>query len=195
MTKILHFFEQAALTSANYWMGLVCDILWALVFLAAGLYRFNGSLPELLMAILFGFGCWGFLEYALHRWLLHGPLVLPRRGHAQHHVNATKLVSTPALIMGCMAFGFCTLLGRVIDPGLATLAVFGMYSGYNYFALLHHLQHHEPQTIARFSYFRALSRLHAVHHKNGSVNYGTTTLLWDRLLGTFQPDFSRTIRS
>jgi len=195
MEKLREFFEQATLSSTNYWVSLVCDVLLALAFLMIGMTRFRGSWLALIAATAFGFLCWGFLEYALHRWLLHGRIHLPRRGHAEHHVDARKLISTPALIIGCLAAGLYLLLGEVIDAGVASLIIFGIYAGYNYFAFLHHLQHHKARRMAQFSYFRELGRLHQVHHQTGSVNFGTTTLLWDKLLGTFQPDFSTTIRS
>jgi len=195
MAKLQQFFERATLSPTNYWVSLVCDALLALTFLIIGMVRFRGSWLAALLALAFGLSTWGFLEYALHRWVLHGPLLLPKRGHAEHHVDATKLISTPALIIGCLAASLCLLLRNVIDDGLASLIVFGIYAGYNYFALLHHLQHHKAGRMARFSYFRQLGRLHEVHHRNASVNYGTTTLLWDRLLGTFQEDFSSTMRS
>ena len=178
--------ERTALSSGNYWASLIGDVIGALVFLIVGLDRFSGPWTVSFATIAVGFLCWGFLEYALHRWVLHGRLSLPRRGHAQHHVNAAALVSTPVLVIAACAAGVCALLGVVIDPGLAAMAVFGVYSGYNYFALLHHMQHHEPETIGRFAYFRTLGRFHAIHHQKQTVNYGTTTLLWDRLLGTFQ---------
>jgi sterol desaturase/sphingolipid hydroxylase (fatty acid hydroxylase superfamily) len=195
MKKLGLFLEKTTSSSSNYWTGLVCDPLCAVAFLIVGLSRFNGTWFSMAPAVLFGFFAWGFFEYALHRWVLHGKLGLPKRGHGQHHEAPRKLVSTPAFVIGFLAVVLCSALGLLWDPGMAALMMFGTYCGYNYYAFLHHLQHHEPQRMARISYFRKLMRLHAVHHRNGYVNYGTTTLLWDRLLGTFQADFSITIKS
>src|SRR2546426_1407988 len=46
------------------------------------------------------------------------------------------------------------LLALVLPGGVAALLVFGLYSGYNYYALLHHATHHETTTLARFFYLR-----------------------------------------
>ena len=79
------------------------------------------------------------------------------------------------------------LLGLVLSAWLAALLVFGLYAGYNYFALLHHWQHHRSQDLAGVTYLRRLERLHHLHHHRPVVNFGISTTIWDRLFGTFQP--------
>ena len=39
------------------------------------------------------------------------------------------------------------LLGLVLPTEVAALLVFGLYAGYNYFALVHHLQHHRGKDL------------------------------------------------
>ena len=87
-----------------------------------------------------------------------------RRSHARHHGDAHALVSTPALVIAAGALTIRVLLGLVLPSGIATLTVFGLYAGYNYFALLHHLQHHRGEMIGRVEYWRTLVALHDVHH-------------------------------
>lgn len=41
--------------------------------------------------------------------------------------------------------------------------------------------------IRHLSGLAGLERAHRIHHERHTVNYGVTTTLWDRLLGTFQP--------
>jgi sterol desaturase/sphingolipid hydroxylase (fatty acid hydroxylase superfamily) len=70
---------------------------------------------------------------------------------------------------------------------MAALLVFGLYAGYNYFALVHHWQHHRGNDLACVAYWRRLERLHHLHHHRQVVNFGISTTMWDRLFGTFQP--------
>jgi sterol desaturase/sphingolipid hydroxylase (fatty acid hydroxylase superfamily) len=79
------------------------------------------------------------------------------------------------------------LLGLVLPAGVAALLVFGLYAGYNYFALVHHWQHHRGNDLACVAYLGRLERLHHLHHHRQVVNFGISTTIWDRLFGTFQP--------
>lgn len=53
-------------------------------------------------AFLGGLGTWTFLEYATHRWLLHGPLL---RWHLPHHQQPRtgRFDWKPSLIAGLLA--------------------------------------------------------------------------------------------
>jgi hypothetical protein len=51
----------------------------------------------------------------------------------------------------------------------------GLYAGYNYFALVHHLQHHRGKDLAGVAYLRRLERLHVLHHHRQVVNFGIST--------------------
>jgi len=62
-----------------------------------------------------------------------------------------------------------------------------LYVGYNYFALVHHLQHHRGKDLAGVAYLPRLERLHALYHHRQVVNFGISTTIWDRLFGTFEP--------
>jgi sterol desaturase/sphingolipid hydroxylase (fatty acid hydroxylase superfamily) len=174
-------------SAANYWVGLLSDLVCALAFLIIGLHQFSGRVAPGVAAAILGFLAWGFIEYAIHRWILHGPATPARRAHARHHADGTALISTPLLVVMAGASITWALVALVVPARLAALLVFGIYSGYNYFALLHHLQHHRERDLARFAYLRRSERLHHIHHDRHVVNYGITTTIWDRLLGTFEP--------
>ena len=96
----------------------------------------------------------------------------------------TALISTPALVVMAAACVTWATLSMVFPTDVACLMVFGLYAGYNYYALLHHLQHRRRTIPACLA---GLERVHRIHHHRHMVNYGVTTTLWDRLLGTFQP--------
>jgi cyclopropane-fatty-acyl-phospholipid synthase len=185
---LLGTLERVVYSSANYWIGLLGDMLGGLAFLVLGLYLFSGPTLVAVAAVAAGFATWGLLEYVLHRWVLHGPPSIPRRGHARHHADARALISTPLLVIAIGTVAIWALLALAFPAGIAAFLVFGLYSGYNYYVLLHHLQHHQGKTLARLAYWRRLGRLHDIHHRRQTVNYGTTTSIWDRLLGTFQPE-------
>jgi sterol desaturase/sphingolipid hydroxylase (fatty acid hydroxylase superfamily) len=183
---ILDVFERTVYSSLNYRLGLLTDVAAAAAFLVLGLYRFSG--PPLLAAAAFvaGLQAWGLLEYSLHRWVLHGRVSRASTGHAEHHADSRALISTPLLLIAALGLALWGLLGLVLPSGIAALLVAGVYSGYNGFALLHHVHHHGALGVERLAYFRRRERLHEIHHHRRDVNYGTTTTFWDRLLGTFE---------
>jgi sterol desaturase/sphingolipid hydroxylase (fatty acid hydroxylase superfamily) len=174
-------------SAANYWVVMLSDLAAALAFLALGLHRFSGPWVMAGGGALVGFLSCGLLEYLVHRWVLHGPPSLARRGHAQHHAEPRALISTPLFVIMTGALAIWGLLGLVLPAGLAAFLVFGLYAGYNYFALVHHWQHHRGHDRARVAYLRRLERLHHLHHHRPVVNFGISTTIWDRLFGTFQP--------
>ena len=170
-------------SASNYWFGLVSDVAGAIGFLIYGARHFSGSKTNGGLLVAVGFTVWGFLEYALHRWLLHGRPSMARRGHARHHADGAALISSPALVVMAAALGVWAALSIVFQAGGACLIVFGLYAGYNHYALLHHVQHRPP---ANLTFLARRARGHRIHHERHFVNYGVTTTLWDRLLGTFQ---------
>ena len=174
-------------SSANYWVAMLSDLAAALAFLALGLNRFSGPFIVAGGVVIVGFMSSGLLEYVLHRWVLHGPPSMARRGHAQHHAEPRALISTPLFVIMTGALVTWGLLGLVLPAGVAALLVFGLYAGYNYFALVHHWQHHRGKDVACVAYWRRLEQLHHLHHHRQVVNFGISTTIWDRLFGTFQP--------
>jgi 4-hydroxysphinganine ceramide fatty acyl 2-hydroxylase len=176
--------ERMIYSAANYWLVVASDVVGALLFLIIGVRRFSGSVVVAGVSVIVGFIAWGFLEYALHRWLFHGRPSMARRGHARHHADDTALISTPVLVVMAAAAVTSAMLSMVFPTGVTCLFVFGLYAGYNYYALLHHLQHRRGSVLACLA---GLERAHQIHHHRHTVNYGVTTTVWDHLLGTFQP--------
>ena len=176
-------------SSGNYWVVMLSDLAAALAFLALGLNRFSGPWVVAGGGVIVGFMSCGLLEYVVHRWVLHGPPSMARRGHAQHHAEPRALISTPLFVIMTGALAIWGLLGLVLPAGLAALLVFGLYARYNYFALVHHWQHHRGNDLACVAYLGHLERLHDLHHHQQVVNFGISTTVWDRLFGTFhQPE-------
>ena len=146
---LLGALDRMVNSSANYWVVMLSDLAAALAFLALGLKRFSGPWVVAGGVAIVGFMSCGLLEYVVHRWVLHGPPSLARRGHAQHHAEPRALISTPLFVIMTGALAIWGLLGLVLPAGLAALLVFGLYAGYNYFALVHHWQHHRGNARGR----------------------------------------------
>jgi sterol desaturase/sphingolipid hydroxylase (fatty acid hydroxylase superfamily) len=173
-------------SAPNYWFMLVADIVGAAGFLLVGARLFHGTLVVAASAMTSGFLAWGGIEYAVHRWVLHGPPSPMQRAHAQHHRHATALISAPALVSCAAACGIFLVLCAAVSAGVAALVVGGLYVGYNHYALLHHMQHHHPRLVAMRHRTRQLQLAHRIHHARYVVNYGVTTACWDRLFGSYQ---------
>ena len=174
--------EQVMSSASNYWFMLVTDLGGAALLLGLGVARAPGSPLRSLALAAGGALSWGAVEYALHRWVLHGPPSAVQRAHARHHRDATALISAPAFLSTALVAASWAVLTMLLDATTAALVVGGLYAGYNYYAVLHHIQHHYPVLVARIGWLARLDRAHRVHHRRYVVNYGVTTEWLDRLL-------------
>ena len=174
-------------SATNYWIAFYTDLAAALAFLIYGFSRFYGPLVLGVVVATVGFLAAGLIEYAYHRWVLHGPPSIARRGHLQHHDDPTALVSAPLFFVTSVALLLAWLLSFAVGAGLSGLIVGGLYAGYNYFAVVHHLQHRRNTALTAIPYYRRLEHLHHLHHHRQVVNFGISTTFWDRVFGTFQP--------
>ena len=128
-------------SAANYWLALVGDIVIAGAFFVLGVRLFSGSIVEAVVAAVVGFVAWGGIEYGVHRWVFHGPPSLARRAHARHHADGMALISAPLFMSAALAVATFAILSVALPSGHAAFVVFGLYAGYNHYALLHHLLH------------------------------------------------------
>lgn len=166
----------------NYWASLGGDVAVCILFVVSSWLSYDGRPLVLLTAALGGYVFWTALEYVLHRFILHGPPSGARRGHTRHHRDAEALLATPALFIPLVAIGLWSLL-RLLGPAdLVSPFLLGATSGYLSFGLLHHVHHHGQITIRPL---RRLREHHDIHHRRPTVNFGTTTTVWDRLFGTY----------
>lgn len=125
---------------------------------------------------------WSGLEYALHRFVLHG-LQPFRRWHALHHARPSALICTPTALTAAL-FGLLVFLPAWVlsDPWSACALTLGLLMGYQAYAVIHHALHHWR---VDFAWFRRLQRNHAVHHHAGQpCLYGVTSSFWDRAMGS-----------
>lgn len=137
-----------------------------------------------------GLICWPALEYALHRFVLHG-LKPFSTWHAEHHRRPRALICTPTLLsaglIALLVFAPSAILG---DRWLALSLTFGLLTGYLAYAITHHAIHHWHGNNAWLKQ-RQLS--HALHHdpKRPQGHYGVLSSLWDEVMGTDHRHHSR----
>lgn len=138
-------------------------------------------------AALAGAASWSAAEYGLHRFLMHEMRGrgLASREHLRHHADVTyfspmskKLLSAAATTAVVQPVGTLTAGRR-----LATSYTSGLIAMYFAYEVLHRRTHTHPP---RGRYGRWMRRSHFYHHFGGPMrNFGVTSPVWDRLLGTY----------
>lgn len=154
-------------------LGLTAALLWG----APG-----PAWPWLVTAAA-GYGLWTMLEYALHRFVLHG--VQPFRAmHEQHHLWPRARIGTPTLVSAPL---FALLVfapaGWLAGAWWAAALTLGVLLGYLAYATTHHVCHHGP---ARSAWALRHQRWHARHHQRAATPgcYGVSHRLWDHVFRT-----------
>lgn len=122
------------------------------------------------LIFFFGIALYSFIEYAVHRWILHGVMW---QTHIAHHTDPRKDLMVPAALLAGLFFISWWLFG----PPLAT----GMLVGWFLSGSIHKRIH------SGSIFWLWLARLrahHDWHHCQITTNYGVTSQLWDTLFGT-----------
>jgi cyclopropane-fatty-acyl-phospholipid synthase len=142
----------------------------------------SGQKLTLFGFILLGLASWTGIEYALHRFILHG---LPpfNRWHAEHHQRPTALICAPTILSGSLILILVFLPTWLLSNiWLASALTLGVTTGYLCYAITHHAVHHWHIDNA---WFKQRKRWHALHHHvNTPGYYGVTSGLWDYVLAT-----------
>jgi len=137
---------------------------------------------EIVALALLGLVSWSAIEYALHRFVLHG-LQPFRRWHTQHHLRPAALIATPTILSGTLIalLGFLPAL-LLADLWSACALTLGLLTGYLVYAITHHAIHHWR---ADNTWLKERKRLHALHHHSEQPGcYGVTSAFWDRVFGS-----------
>lgn len=128
--------------------------------------------------LLLGVFAWTLYEYVIHRVSHYAPLL--RDIHNLHHDDQRAYIAVHPLATLAM-YGLFWLAFGLQSEALAV----GFSIGYIAYAAAHTLFHYAR--IVPGSMLFALKRHHALHHTFGEVNFGVTTKIWDKLLGTYRP--------
>ena len=136
------------------------------------------------LAVLGGIVTWTFLEYLLHRVVLHH--IPPFKGlHNLHHARPLDLIGTPSWISAALFFGLWLVLAHEIQPYLAGGVTAGLMLGYLGYVFMHHAVH-KLQSRPGSWLFDAKVR-HALHHHSPApCNFGVSTGFWDTVFGSGQ---------
>lgn len=170
-----------------------------LIPVIAWLFPFEGIWPrdlpiivQLLIAVVFADLGFTLVHYFSHRWPLlwrlhavhHGvPRLYGLNGLVRHPLHQTLdlLFATGPLALLGMPIDVAVLLGLVVSIQLIV-----QHSNVDY-------------QLGPFRNHMAIGQLHHLHHvnwgKEGDCNFGLFLTLWDRMLGTFQPEPSRRIQA
>lgn len=143
----------------------------------------RGQSLEIVGLALLGLASWTLVEYALHRFILHG-LQPFRAWHAEHHQRPRALIGTPTMLSGTLIAGLVFLPMLALGDRWSAYAVtFGLVTGYFVYTVAHHAAHHWP---AKNSWTRQRKRSHALHHGPGGQLgcFGVTSAFWDVVFGT-----------
>lgn len=157
-------------------------VLIGLVVLA---YRFGAEIHpwEAAFALLCGIFFWTFLEYAIHRFILHNGLMFSG-DHEAHHASPKAMIATPTwLTFLIMVFGIYIPAILLLHPAIGLVFGFGVTFGYLVYSFAHYSLH--QWNVRDNGFFYRWKRLHALHHFVGPHgNFGVTSSFWDHVFGT-----------
>lgn len=179
------FFGAIATSRANFWLAYATDCACAVVFCILGI-RAGGTWHVAIASVAGGTFVFSFVEYAFHRWIFHTELVIWSELHASHHHDPQQPVALPFWFSAVSAPVFFWGLTHGTSAFVAHFVLCGFFAAYFSYGVLHHLQHSIRIKDVPLYWLRRLWIDHAVHHGREDVNFGVTTSLWDRLLGTYR---------
>ena len=147
-----------------------------------------------LLAVLAVALLYPFVEYALHRWVLHNRLLYKseltakvwKRIHYDHHQNPHDLsvlfgalyTTLPPILLLTLPIGW--LIGGAAGAAAAMATGALIFAGYEFCHCVQHL----PFT-PRNSWLREIKKHHLAHHFHSEQgNFGITLDIWDKILGT-----------
>ncbi len=168
-------------TRANYWAEFAVDLTVGVAFAVAGAHYYRGHAAWSVLAIALGLLAFSFLEYFFHRWMFHTHIPLFEEGHRMHHEHPLGYDSLPFFLPAVVLLVLTGGLVAILPAGFALLMMSAVTFGYLAYGLshfaIHHVQFKRP-------WLRRWAGAHHIHHFHPETNFGVTTLLWDRLLGT-----------
>lgn len=137
-------------------------------------------------AALAGVASWSVAEYGLHRFAMHElrGKGLASREHLAHHADVTYFAPASKKAISAAATGSVALPVAWALAGRRRAIAYtaGLLVMYYAYEVAHRRTHtHAPRT----RYGRWMRRNHLQHHFGSPMrDFGVTTGLWDRLLGT-----------
>jgi sterol desaturase/sphingolipid hydroxylase (fatty acid hydroxylase superfamily) len=149
------------------------------------------ALLTVVVAFSAGFALWTLGEYVLHRFAmheLHGKGIMSRE-HLEHHVTSSWSFSITHLLSwtGMLLVGFgvwMPITWFLVGPLAGASVAVGWAVGYFFYEYQHAVAHLRAPSGR---YGRWLRRHHFHHHfGHPMANHGVSTLVWDRVFGTYE---------
>src|SRR5450755_1970130 len=141
---------------------------------------------EIAALVATGLAAWTAIEYAIHRFVLHGMQPF-RRWHTEHHERPTALICAPTIV-SALLIATLVFLPAWISAGIwrASALTLGVLIGYLAYAITHHATHHWR---ANNVWLSRRKRWHALHHHHAVRPhcFGVTSAFWDHVFGSVQP--------
>ena len=193
--------REAATARRRLYPGTALYTSYSLVMLGLGLR----SSPRLVALAFFsgGMAAWTLLEYAVHRYVLHGRFPEGRGPirwfmhkyfdplHWEHHARPWDGNHINGRIRDTLPFAAIFVAVAFLAPlPTAPMFVAGLLQAYIFEEWVHHSVHFYH---FRNPYFRYIRRHHLYHHspKGSDVGYGLTNGFWDVIWGTRIPEADR----
>lgn len=176
--------QQKATDGLNLRLSIACNTAVPFMMFGMSLEQASSDLAAAMSWCAAGLLGYSFVEYAFHRWVLHGPLT---RDHKLHHLEPFAPLAMPFSTGLCAHTTVLVLLSLPMGLDLALCVTLGTSIGYALYAQVHELIHRDPDLARRL--MPRIYRHHMLHHRNGSGgdehNFGVLTTFWDRLFGTY----------
>lgn len=144
------------------------------------------------------FAC--FTQSSLHRWLGHTPAggkiyrihtashhsIYTERNMASESYSEYETSLTPFFLIP--AFALCALSSLILPPILAAVFSFSLFASFLAQIYLHAQYHVSDSWLKRYKWFVRLLRLHTLHHRDETKNYGLVNFMPDRIYGTYRAE-------
>ena len=173
--------ERMCTTRTNAQLGLISDMAVSVGLFYMGMRRDDVRPIAVLAAVLFGLVLFSFFEYAMHRWLFHGPAQVFQQGHLTHHQQPLGYDSLPFFLTPLAILALAGLLDLAAPTAVALLFAGAFAAGYVAYGLSHWAIHN---IRFRNTLARRWAADHHIHHYHTDKNFGVTTPLWDIVLRT-----------
>jgi sterol desaturase/sphingolipid hydroxylase (fatty acid hydroxylase superfamily) len=178
-----HLLQTVTSSRVNYWASYAADCAVPFTLGYVG-WRTDLDARSALMSLCAGMFAFSFIEYAIHRWLFHSPTCFMSALHDAHHDTPVESTALPCITSAVVALVSWVVMYPITGAGVTSFFLGGVMTGYFWYAVLHHLEHHVSINRLPWRWMQRWWATHSVHHRLPNTNFGVTTSVWDRLLGT-----------
>ena len=204
-----HYLDKMTLRElvAAYFAYPAIQAYMALGLIAAGVcaVSWDGRPVRVVAAAVAAVVVYPLVWHLLHRYVLHGRFfyktertaAIWKRIHYDHHQDPNDL----GVLFGALYTTLPTVAVATLPVGWAMAGPAGAAAAFGagmfvtcFYEFCHCIEH--LRYAPKFAFLRRIKKLHLMHHfHNEQGNYGITSFLWDRLLGTFYAEAEAVARS